>query len=355
MGRARAGVVTLCRDACGLQAQVNSAAEMQLWARNHHLTRAEIQGALWTKRTLVKTSLMRQTLHWIPAAEFSHYIAALKRSRSAFLRRIMAKYASVTPKDIDALMAALVEALRGGPLSRRELAERIAPRVSKQGRKWMKIAWGIMTVRPALVEGLICYGPDRGGEVTYSLTDRWLPRQKAVEEREAKRFLLRRYLSAYGPATLRDFCKWSGIPGTEATLAWEDIRSELIEVSLDGAGAWLLRRDRAVLERAALGASTLRLLPSFDSFLLGHAAKAHLVDTEHYKKVYRNQGWISPVVLLDGRVIGTWAHKRSAKKLSVEVRPLEKPSRAIRAAIEAEAASLGDFLETSWQVKYARR
>src|SRR6267378_4947381 len=73
--------VTICRDMCGVQAQVMSAAYLQLWTRNHAITRAEIENALWKFRTLVKTSLMRQTLHLIPTDEFSLYIASLKPSR----------------------------------------------------------------------------------------------------------------------------------------------------------------------------------------------------------------------------------------------------------------------------------
>src|SRR5712691_4879996 len=68
--------VTICRDMCGVQAQVMSAAYLQLWTRNHAITRAEIESALWKSRTLIKTSLMRQTLHLIPADEFTLYIAA---------------------------------------------------------------------------------------------------------------------------------------------------------------------------------------------------------------------------------------------------------------------------------------
>ena len=56
-------VVSICRDICGVQAQVMSAAYLQLWTRNHALTRPQIEDALWKTRTLVKTSLMRQTLH----------------------------------------------------------------------------------------------------------------------------------------------------------------------------------------------------------------------------------------------------------------------------------------------------
>src|SRR5215472_13347251 len=69
-------LVTICRDVCGVQAQIMSAAQLQLWARNHTITPAAVNDALWKTRTLVKTSLMRQTLHLIPTEDFSLYIAA---------------------------------------------------------------------------------------------------------------------------------------------------------------------------------------------------------------------------------------------------------------------------------------
>ena len=59
-------LVTICRDVCGVQAQIMSAAQLQLWARNHAITPAIVNDALLNSRTLVKTSLMRQTLHWFP-------------------------------------------------------------------------------------------------------------------------------------------------------------------------------------------------------------------------------------------------------------------------------------------------
>jgi len=62
--------VTICRDICGVQAQVMSAAYLQLWTRNHALTRAVIEDALWKTRTLVKTSLMRQPCISFPPMNF---------------------------------------------------------------------------------------------------------------------------------------------------------------------------------------------------------------------------------------------------------------------------------------------
>src|SRR6185312_15305960 len=74
--------VGLCHDLCGVQAQMMSAAQLQLWVRNHSLTRAEVEDALWNSRTLVKTHLMRRTLHLIPSSDFWLYISALRRSRA---------------------------------------------------------------------------------------------------------------------------------------------------------------------------------------------------------------------------------------------------------------------------------
>src|SRR5262245_36453492 len=94
--------VTICRKICGAQAQILPAAFLQLWARNHSLTRSEIEDALWKKRTLVKSHLMRQTLHLIPGDEFPIYISALKSSRVADALRIMARF-RITPEEAEDL------------------------------------------------------------------------------------------------------------------------------------------------------------------------------------------------------------------------------------------------------------
>src|SRR5713226_6157652 len=105
-----ADAVTISRDMCGVQAQVMSAAYLQLWTRNHAITRAEIESALWKTRTLVKTSLMRQTLHLIPTDEFPLYIAAQKPSRVAGALRIMAKF-GIAREEAEALTTLIMDAL----------------------------------------------------------------------------------------------------------------------------------------------------------------------------------------------------------------------------------------------------
>jgi uncharacterized protein YcaQ len=348
----KADITTVCQNVCGIQAQVMAAAEMQLWARSHGLARKEIHSALWESRTLIKTSLMRQTLHLIPTADFSIYINALKRSRVEALRRIMSKYGSITQQETGALNDLIMELLREGPMTQPELTEQVLSKVGKKIRAYMELAWGIQLFRPALVEGLICYGPERGKKATFVRVDHWLPKQNAVDEQEAKQILLRRYLRVYGPATLQDFSKWTGLARKEAKEVWESLKDELIEIPIEDRKGFILREDYDQLINSFLDDHILRLLPHFDPYMLGHAEKTHLVDPSCYKRVYRNQGWISPVVLLNGRVVGIWSYNRGGRCLSLEIKPFENFPRMIRTKIETEAASLGDFLETAWEIKF---
>jgi len=337
-----AELTAVCRDVCGIQSQVMAAAEMALWARIHGLARADIHSALYESRTLVKTSCMRQTLHLLPAADFSIYISALKRSRLEALRRIFSKF-GVTQKEVDKMNEAVVDALGAGPMAQRELTEQVKSTAGKKVRTWMERVWSVF--RPAIVEGLICYGPNRGQEVTFVRVDQWLPKQRKVSEEEAKQVLLRRYLSAYGPATVRDFSRWTGISMKEARAIWESLCEETVEVSVEDKKASILRKDHEQLTNSDLRESTLCLLPSFDPYMLGHVEKDHLVDPSCYKRVYRNQGWISPVALLNGRVIGIWSYTLGRGGLSLEVALFDELSKTIQARIKQEAESLGLFLE----------
>ncbi len=335
----------------GIQAQVMSCAELQFWARNHALTRAEITRALYDRRSLVKSHFMRQTLHVIPSGDFSLFNSAIKSSLLAQVHRIAGKL-GVTVDEFDALNSQIVEFLRDGPLTQPELRKRVLPRASKRMKAWMSRVWSIL--RTPIAEGLICYGPARGAEITYVRTTQWLPcKPKKMDPVEARRSLLLRYLAAYGPATPRDFSKWSGIRMPEIKEAWGSIEEKLDEVTVEGEKVWLPRKSLKQLKRVNLGETVVRLLPAFDPFLLAHAVKDHLVERAHYKRVYRNQGWISPVILIDGSAAGIWSHARKGGKLFVEVAPFEKFPKKIRALIEEEAASLARFLDSSLTLRFS--
>lgn len=343
--------VTISRDMCGVQAQVMSAAYLQLWTRNHALTRAGIEDALWKTRTLIKTSLMRQTLHLIPTDEFAIYIAALRPSRLAQAMRVMDR-CGITRAESEAIIPSIMDILSSGPLSRPAIAAAIRPKASKQVRFWMENSWSL--VRLPVAEGLVCYGRGEGNEIVFIRTDHWLPKlmHKPMSTTEAQCALLRKYLRAYGPATLHDFAHWAGLPLQEVKPLLPLVEAELAEVPGDKNSCFLLREDVPALNRRSRKEPCVRLLPHFDSYLLAHRAKDHLLSAQHYKRVYRNQGWISPVVLIDGAIAGVWSHKLQGKKLLVEIEPFGKLSRTARAGIEREAECLTLFFDSNLDLRF---
>ncbi len=284
-----------------------SAAEIAIWTRRRATTQAEIDQALWTSRVLVRTSAMRLTLHVVPSSDLAVYVAALQSMAAAFLQGYLSR-AGATPQHVQTMIRSVAESVEDGPKTRQELLAAARKKVGRAMRGWLDQSWS--GVRPAVIDGAIVYGPPRGAEATYVATDAWLGPQPRWDVEAARVELLRRFLSACGPATPHDFAKWSGHKTSDARQRSAKAGAELAAVSVDGAHGWILRRDAAALSRCELDRAAVTLLGAFDSFLLAHATKEHLVDARFYKRVYRPQGWISPVILRGGTVAGVWFPER---------------------------------------------
>src|SRR5581483_6492288 len=127
---------------------------------------------------------------------------------------------------------------------------------------------------------------------------------------------------------------WAGVAMGAARSALAAIEEETTTVSVAGRSMLLLRRDRRALERAKPSGS-VRLLPNFDTYLLGHREKSLFLDAKHRKAVFRIAGWVSPVVLVGGRVAGTWKLERG----ELDVTPFGRLSKATWRAIRDEAAT----------------
>jgi hypothetical protein len=98
----------------------------------------------------------------------------------------------------------------------------------------------------------------------------------------------------------------------------------------------------------------VRLLGPFDSFLLAHATKEHLVEPRHYKRVYRPQGWISLVVLRGASIVGVWFPKTSGRTTTLSVERFARQTPAMRKAIEREADAMAVFLGQPCVARFAQ-
>jgi hypothetical protein len=215
----------------------------------------------------------------------------------------------------------------------------------------LRHSWGAM-LKPAAFTGRLCFAPGDGQLVRFTRPDRWLPAYAPHDPDDALRAVARRYLAAYGPATRDDVARWWGTQPAPAERLMRSLDAEVATVEVDGARAWMLAGHTA--EAAVAGPSgTVRLVPAFDPYVVAASPHAdRLLPGPFRGRVYRPQGWISPVVLVDGRMAGVWRHERKGERLLVSIEPFGAlPAWAQRAA-EGEAARLATFvggrLELTW-------
>jgi uncharacterized protein YcaQ len=328
-------------DIGGVQAQVMSAAELQVAVRVD-CTVEDVRNALWKDKKLVKTWLMRGTLHLVPADDLPLFTAAMSshlvRSPAAWL-----KYTQLTKREFTDVIQAIGDALDGQALTREELIAKVGKGRSGRIQVALKSGWGGL-LKPVARKGMLCFGPSRGQSVTFMNPRQWLGRWRDLDSEAALVEMGRRYLRAYGPATKNDFARWWGNWPGIGKAAWAGLTDELAQVTVEGQRADLLAADLAAIASTA-PISGVQLLPGFDPYLMGHSSRDHLFDARYRWRVSRVAGWISPVVLLDGRVVATWSHQTAKKNLIVSVSPFRKllpaTMKQVKARADEIAAALG--------------
>ncbi len=283
----------------GAQAQLMSAAEMQIAVRVD-CTTADVRKALWTDRSLVKTWLMRGTLHLARAGDLPVYTAAMSR-RWIKVSNAWLKFVQVTEPELWKLVDDIGAALDGKPLSREELIAIVGKGKPARITQALRSGWGGM-LKPAARNGRLCFGPNRGQNVTFVNPKQWLHDWHDVDPEQAIVEAARRYLRGYGPATKQDFSRWWGNwPG-----------------------------------------------PLFDPYLMGYATRDHLFDRVHAPKVSRTAGWISAVVLVDGVVAGTWTHTTAkGGKLRIEATPFQRLTSAVTSEVRKRADELAKAVDAT--------
>jgi hypothetical protein len=348
--RAAAGsLLAVASRLCGLHAQLMSSAELSAWARVENLERDAVQRALWQDRTLVKTWAMRGTLHLLPADELPQWHAALATSRRYLRASAWEKYFGITLEQLDQLTAAIAAALHGQVMTREELVREIVKITGSAaiGAKIAESSWGTI-LKPAAFAGHLCFGPSLGQRVRFTRPDTWLAVKAPlmVEPEAALLWVTRRFLAAYGPATFHDLARWwGGNSGVSNARQWiSSLGKEVSAVEVDGTRAWMIAEDAAdALDLPAV--KSVRLLPGFDPYVIAASHHAEqLLPNGLRGRVYRPQGWVSPVLLVNGRMEGIWRHAIKGSRIEVAIEPFGNPPVWVRRAAGQEAKRLAAFL-----------
>jgi hypothetical protein len=311
--------------AVGLQAQDVGAARLGVRARSSAVDEAAVVNAIQHERSVVRTWLMRSTVHLVAAGDL-RWMAALYGPVMERNHRARWRNLGITEPIIDAALTHARELLDGRALTRHELAAELTARGLELGADG-QVPTHVLAALTA--RGLTCRGADRGRDATFVRIDDWVPPAPPPADPLAE--LARRYFRAFGPATAADFTAWSGLPSGAAVTA---VRDELTEVEFDGRRGWTLGQVEP--------APGFRLLPMFDNYLLGYRDRTAMLDPARNPQVYVG-GIIKAAVVCDGRLIGIWRLDR-ARAAVVRVTLFESFSRRHRAELDRERADIERYL-----------
>ncbi|QXE37041.1 winged helix DNA-binding domain-containing protein [Streptomyces sp. GMY02] len=316
----------------GLQAQEPQEPFTGLWSRLRAFDPAALDSLL-TGRNVVRTHLMRRTVHLVTADD----VLAWRARHDAMLRqRVLGTYRrELDGTDLAELAAAGRAVMADGePRSMTELARALADRWPAPGPR----ALGEMLVAALIPMAQL---PPRGlwrtraGVRNVPLSS-WLGREidpPAPDGSDpAGQALVRRYLAAFGPASSSDLRAWCGLAGLPASVA--AIRGELVTFR-DEQGRELLDLPDAPRPDPDTPAP-VRFLPAFDNAILGYHDRGRIIDAPHRGLSVAG----ARVVLVDGRTAATWTTKAD----TVTITPLRDFTRAEHTAVTEEAQNLASFL-----------
>lgn len=303
--------VAIARRLVGVQAQVPSAAAQAVAVRTPDGTADDgaVDAAL-AAGALIRTWSLRGTLHLLAADQAPAVLALLAAARTWDKGSWQREFA--TAAQMTALEAAVAEVLADAVLTREELVAALVAHSREEGlAAALGSGWGAV-LKPLAWQGLLCHGPPAGSRVTFAHPRTLVPDWPGLPEPdEAAREVVPAFLAAHGPATATAFDAWllRGATPKRRLRGWfGDLVADgsLVEVTVDGGTRYARAEDVDELG-AASPSPGLRLLGPFDPYVLGAGtADPDLVPTAHRGEVSRAAGWIAPVVLDAGRVVGTW-------------------------------------------------
>ena len=329
------------RRLCALQSQEWAAAQLAVRARSKSIAQADIQHARETERSIALSWSLRGTLHLVAADDLRWLLdlcgeGVIRSTRRRYQQLGLTE--AIREEALEAMRAILE---REGALNRAELAAAL-------GEQGIPVAGQAIhhLVRFAALRGLICHGPERAGKLTFVLLEAWLP-EIAPAPADPLGELARRYLLACAPATKDDFAQWSGLRAAQVRKAWAAVSAECRRVMTPAGEALMLANQGEITEAETI----LRLLPRYDNYLLAHKDRHFIIAPDQARQVYPGGGLIRACALSNGEAKATWKLEKGRAGIRITIMPFARLDSTHLPLLEAEAASIGEFLNAHAELR----
>ena len=311
-----------------MQAQEFAEAKWSIGERVDGCVDADVEAA-FARGEILRTHLLRPTWHFVTAGDI-RWLLRLTAPRVHAANRYMYRKLELCAETLERSHEVIVGALEGEePLTRPEVAEALA----KAGivADGLRLAYILMH---AELEQLVCSGPRRGKQQTYTLMDSRVPEAPELTRDEALAELALRFFRSRGPATLRDFSSWSGLTVSDAKAGLQ-IAAERLDTEVDDEGtSWIAAPDGAGPARGAF------LIPTYDEIVSGYK-ELRIVLAQPPPR----EGMLSRPIVIDGRTVGSWKRTLTTRAALIEATLFTPLSAAQTSALEAVVERFGRFVQ----------
>jgi len=318
-----------------LQAQDYSGVLTSVALRTTTGSRQSVEAAL-NAGEVVKSWPMRGTLHLVLAEDLPWMLELTTPRLIAGAASRRAQLDLDTPI-LERARELAVNALSGGHQLRRNelLAVWDEGGLVTTGSRGYHMLWYLAQT------GTLCFGPVRGDEQLIVLIDEWIPRPRRPEREEALGEWALRYFRSHGPATIKDFIRWTNLIAADARTGLALARPRLSSLNVEGVEHFMDPQTPDLLSSCRHHARGIFLLPGFDEFILGYSDRRAVLPVEYADRIVPGgNGVFRPTVLSDGRVIGVWKHVGRGVKRTLAATPFESFPEAMAEAISQRYAAL---------------
>jgi hypothetical protein len=310
----------------GLQAQYAPSMYIGLWSRMEGFERGRLDEAL-ERRRVTQGTLMRATIHLVARSDYWPAAIGIRRSRrEAWLNASYRR--DYSAPQMSAAARRLRSRLGDGQMTRKEIHELLGSDsvVTNGVNMWIDL----VRVPPSGTW-------ERRRADLYAAAEHWLgPPQSKLVEGDGIELLVRRYLTAFGPASIEEIANWAGMHPKRLAPVLDGIKLRQFEAE---DGTVLLDLPRAPLPDPETPAP-VRFLPHWDATLLVHARRTGVLPEEHRPKVFNTKTPQSvPTFLVDGRVAGTWRYESGR----VKTKPFGKLDVAVKRELREEGERLAEL------------
>ena len=336
LGREPVPVTEMVERVAGVQAEQPQYPYLGLWSRIAGFVPSALEAAL-TGRELVRLWVMRGTIHLVTAADAAAMYPLTRRVHTqSFASNFGKGLAGADPAEV---AAAAVELMAAEPRTKRELADALAQRWPDAERESLAVC---VTHHAACAQV-----PPRGlfkqpGAVRLAPLEEWTGRPPEPDPSPAA--LVRRYLAAFGPASVADMRTWSRMTGLREV--FEALRPDL-RTFRDERGRELFDVPDGPLPDPGTPAPP-RFLPRLDNATLSHEDRSRILDGGGPDVRWRRGGLMAGHLLIDGFHRARWVLTEGKDGATLA---LEGIDGAVPDEVEAEARALLDF----WSPQAARR